>query len=207
MFRPTSTRRRKAGSVMKSSRNRVLSMRPTSRRAFLTDDAGIDRRNEERFDGGVVVQVAPHAEQPPFAQIPETWREAESQQMAEAKQGVCVSPRVGVMLLRSQVSLVVQQAVQDVGGFACRGRAWRPTCSNSANTAAAARRLRNFWLPSGRPTPSSRSAPITTLGIQAGRPRAPGALGRCHPLAHRPAGHRRIHHRRPTAVGSDAVLK
>ncbi|GAS59631.1 hypothetical protein NGUA37_02747 [Salmonella enterica] len=53
-----------------------------------------------------------------FAEVADARREAEAQQVHQGKDAIGEAGRVGVVLLDPQVGLVVQQAVEHIGGIA-----------------------------------------------------------------------------------------
>ena len=74
-----------------------------------------DQRRERR----VALRVAVD-EEPLVGQVADARREAEAQQVHQGEDVVGEAGRVGVVLLDAQVGLVVEQAVEHVGGVADR---------------------------------------------------------------------------------------
>ncbi len=56
--------------------------------------------------------------QPGFTEVADAWCEAEAQQVHQGEDVIGEASRVGVVLLDPQVGLVVQQAVEHIGGVA-----------------------------------------------------------------------------------------
>ena len=52
-----------------------------------------------------------------FAEVADAWREAEAQQVHQGEDVIGETGRVGVVLLDPQVGLVIQQAVEHIGGI------------------------------------------------------------------------------------------
>ena len=82
-----------------------------------TDVLGVDRAPDERRECRVIARLSGD-EQPLVGQVADARREAEAQQVHQREDVVGEAGRVGVVLLDAQVRLVVEQAVEHVGGIA-----------------------------------------------------------------------------------------
>lgn len=80
----------------------------------------VDVAADQAGDSRVLLRVAADI-QALVGQITDARGEAETEQMHQAEHMVGEAGRVGVVFLDPQVGLVIQQAVQDVGGVAHRG--------------------------------------------------------------------------------------
>ena len=73
----------------------------------------IELAADQRSERWMVALLAWHIK-PLVGKIPNAWREAKAQQMAERKNMIGKTSRVGVMFLDPQIGLVVEQAIENM---------------------------------------------------------------------------------------------
>ena len=83
----------------------------------LLDGAQIDRSGNERTQRRPGCEVT-HSVEAAFAEVADTWREAEAEQVAQAEDVIDGTGRIGRMFADRDAALVIQQDVDDVRGLA-----------------------------------------------------------------------------------------